>query len=292
MNKLLTLETLTMETNYKPTVIDNPIEGWMQEIAALETAEERDNAYTELLQTVNRDCRSRFVRAAAEEGLQLADLHAVYGTDYTLLCKILAGDKCLTTNIMADVCDRFLHMSANELVFGVPSRIVVPNALNAVIHLAGKDPAPDFQVHLREVLTWYADRIPSFRSEDPIPPELVHERLREITDETGLNLQQAGGRSDWSKLLGRKQPIRPEFMENPVPTVKRLVGFSIRWRRPIDYFIARDYTKRSRLYYRHGRELHRLTSGLYISLVSVYLRLAPEDRERMVAELLASALAA
>lgn len=292
MNKLLTLETLTMETNYKPTVIESPIEGWMQEIAALETADERSNAYTDLLQTVNRDCRNRFVRAAEEEGLRLMDLHAVYGTDYSLLCKILAGDKCLSTNIMADVCDRFLHMSANELVFGVPSRIVVPNALNAVIHLAGKDPAPDFQVRLREVLTRYADRIPSLRSEDPIPPELVHERLREITDETGLNLQKAGGLSDWSTLLARKQPIRPDMMENSVPSVKRLIGYSIRWRLPIDYFIARDYTKRSHLYYRRDRELHRLTSGLYISLVSVYLRLAPADRERMVAELLASALAA
>jgi len=292
MNKLLTLETLTMDTSFKPTVISSCIEACIEPIAALETEKERDDAYSEFLMKLIDSCRDRFVRVTTDEGIRPGDLHDVYGIDYSILTNVFAGKKTLPTYIMADVCDRYFHVSANELVYGLPSLIVIPNECNAVIRLAEEEHTPGFQEFLRDVLKRYKEMIPQVHSEDPIPPELVHERLRSISRETGLSLVKAGNLMDWSHILARKQPVRPDFFTGPVPALKRLVGYSIRWRLPIDYFIARDYTKRSQLYYRTGRTLHLLTNGLYISLVSVYLRLSQENREHMISELLDAIIAA
>lgn len=286
---------LTNQTNlsidFRPRSFAAPMCARLTEISALPTLDERYDAYADLLQEISRNTRDNFRSMAEAAQLRPADMFTRYGIPYSFLSKMFDGSKTVSTCLLSDVCDNLLHTSVNQLVFGEPSRILIPNALNAVVLLAEGDPSPARKEATRQVLEAFAPRVIPFDAAAPIPPELVYERLRDIARDTGMNLGTAAKQNVWSSALPAKFRLPQDLFELPVPSIKRLAGYCFRWNKPIDYFIARDYTRHSSLYYRNGDRLLRLPE-MYDSLVSVYLRLSQEDRERMTAELLALSLAA
>ena len=276
--------TIDFEDEYRPTGFDSPWYDKLLAMAQLPTQKERNEAYEEILQDACRHTRDRFVKETCEHDIRPSDLHASFGIPYSYISKFFSGQKSIPTNIMGDVCYNMFHMSANELVFGEPSRIVIPQPLHSVIERAETGELENAQVALTEVMNRYKDRIIRESVHKPIPAALIHERLRSIMDETGLHLRAAMLTNDWIGGVKRRMQLREDLFEQHVPSVKRLVGYCFRWRLPMDFFLVKDYTRYSELYYRHNGELVQIRSKLYRTLVSLYLRLSEDDKVRMMAD--------
>lgn len=280
-----TKNTTSLSKEYRPTAFECPLHDRLVGISMLGTQQERDKAYEALLQETVAGAKERFERLAYANDIRPADLHGMYDLSYALAGKIFSRAKNLSTNIMADVCYDLFNTSCNELVFGELSRVIVPNPIAAVIDMIEIDPVGDWEPILDHVMNAYGDKVIRNPINSPIPASLVHDRLRGIIEDTGMTLRSTSLQNDWADGVRLRIQVRPEVFEIPVPSVKRLISYSFRWRQPIDYFIARDYTRHSELYYRRGHELVHIRSRRYRSLVSIYIRLRPEDQVRMVAEL-------
>lgn len=280
-----TKKTINIKTDFRPVAVDCPMNDRLIAVSKLETQKERNAAYDALLREVDTGLKERFAEQADKHDVRPADIHNMFGVNYDMLSKIFKKEKHIPTDIMADVCYGLFNFSCNELVFGEPSRIMIPNQMAAVINMLESSPDVDQEQIIGMIKEKYKDRMIRTPLGTPISKEMVHDRLRGIINDSGMHLRSYSLKNDWADSVKLRIQIRPDMFEGAVPSVKRLIGYSFRWRQSIDYFIARDYTTYSNLYYRNGNELCEIQSELYKTLVRIYILLKPEDQAEMVADL-------
>lgn len=253
----------------------------IMEIAALKPESERSSAVSDLVNSLVCQTKASFCELAQEKGLSPAEMHRRYGLDTAYASRMINGMNPIPAYVMAAICYDLLHISCHELVFGEPARIIIPTPLSAAVRSLVETDAFEDRAELQRFLSGYVPETVPQR----VSREFLNDRLEEICDDLGLSLRTVLNDNPWYPSLLCPFHIRPGYFEGVVPSVKRLIRFSMSWRRPLDWFLARDYTPYAQLYYRDGDGISPLPNR-FRTLVSMYLRLSAEDQVRMLAELL------
>lgn len=282
-----TIEKTVPLAKYQPTEFKSEKYEELMSIAAIEEMDERARAYDELVKQIADDTRKRFVSCFYEKKIRQVDMQLYTTAGASMISKVLSGEKSVPVMSMGNFCYNLFHMSCNELVMDSPCTIIVPNEFNALINMFESEYSYEWKDAVRTLIQRFQPMTRNKNERDPEPVSLISERLLEIEKEEGLNLSTVTLQNEWAQGLAIKLNSKTSVYKESLSSVyiTRIIGYTLRFRRPIDYFIVRDYSRYAELYYRNKDKLLPIKSTLYKKLFSVYLRLSTENRAHMMAEI-------
>lgn len=186
----------------------------------------------------------------------------------------------LSFSYLSQLCSKCLHCSCNEALLGEPAVVMLPKSITLLVKQLSACNERERQAcvdYLKEICEM------TFQMrEDDGTPDLIRERLNEITHDRGVSTY---------SIFGNKMDTRAgrgliaTCMAGGTPQMNTVLLFAVELNYPIDYFIRRDYTENTTLQL-YGDPQNCVDDADIVAFIGTYLKLPPQEQVKVFARVL------
>lgn len=254
---------------------------------------EKFRAETALLEQCIEEYKKTIIQTIRTGSLSQMDIGSQLGMSKDWVSHIVAGRKRFPMDRLAEFA--FMYgRSCNELLLGEKKSILLPNRLNAMVCRI-----LDFPAGRRKKLcdSWIREYGPYIEMHSPYCEDsLVAERLEEIANDLCLpaeNLFATAKRLDSEYIANTRiglSSIDRLVVERRRPRLfSPLIYSAVHLDVPVDFFLAKDYTRTCGISYARGTARTFDLSDYYsLRILSLYLNLPKDKQLSLISDILAT----
>lgn len=223
---------------------------------------------------------------------QAAEMQKDFNLSYNSLYSYLSGRRTFSPGLLGIMCERYMHTSCHDVMFGEDMPVVLPKAPALIAQTLCEMP----EIFREKVVDDLFSKFTPFQKEiqkAPVREELCWDRAMELANDLQIPLSRMYSDRNPSPTLSVFSTRRTSSLlfhmsgpdgkwQSKRPGMNTVLQYSLLMGVSLDYLICEDYTQTAKISYYNGQKVVPVEDVGVQKIIGLYLRLPEEQQHKLI----------